>query len=1500
MVTTPKLTNPFPGLRPFELEQEHLFFGREGQADELLARLSQTRFLTVVGTSGSGKSSLVRAGLLPGLYSGFLGSAGSSWRVAILRPGNAPICHLAEALNDKEVFGVAGKDADIQARFTEVTLRRGALGLVEFVRQARMEAHESLLVLVDQFEEVFRFQESTQGEARQAAQDEASAFVKLLLNGVDDKSVPIYVVLTMRSDFLGDCAQFRGLPEAINQGQYLIPRMTREERRTAIEGPVAVGLRSISPELVNRLLNDMGDNPDQLPILQHALMRTWEQWKLDHHEDEPLDLRHYEAIGGMADALSIHADELYDGLASDRAQLIAERLFKALTDKGLDNREVRRPTKMAEIAAICGSEVDDVIAVVEAFRQEGASFLMPPVGELLMADTILDISHESLMRVWKRLKGWTQEEQHSAQLYQRLADAAFRYQNKQAALYRDPELTEALSWHKRMNPNEHWALRYAANYAESVEFLKQSSDVRQWEVTRRRIFTASLVGLSVIAVIGGTFAFFQSRSATAAKNEALNKEIEARSLTAQSAANAGKYVDAVVEGLRLAALHHQLDSETIDAVIQRQSLATLRHNIYKTRDDRPYFREQNRLEGHSAYIESVSFSPDGKTLASASGDGTVKLWSIEGKLLRTLEGHLVDVKSVSFSPDGQTLASASADGTVKLWNTQGELLQTLKEHSAYVTSVSFSPDGKTLASASGDGTVKLWSIEGELLQTLEEQMVDVRSVSFSPDGKTLASASRDGIKLWSTEGELLHSLEGHSSYVTSVSFSFDGKTLASTSTDGTVKLWSTEGELLQTLEGHSGYVNSVSFSPDGKTLASASRDSTVKLWSTEGKVLQTLEGHSGYVNSVSFSPDGKTLASASTDRMVKLWSTEGEVLQTLEGHSAYVNSVSFSPDGKTLASASTDRMVKLWSTEGEVLQTLEGHSAYVNSVSFSPDGKTLASASRDGTVKIWSAKGKLLQTLEVRSGSVTSVSFSPDSKTLASASTDRTVKLWSNEGKLLHTLEGHNDFVNSVSFSPDSKTLASASDARRVKLWSTEGKLLHTLEGHSGYVNSVSFSPDGRTLASASADGTVKLWSTEGKLLHTLEGHSGYVNSVSFSPDGRTLASASTDRTVKLWSTEGKLLHTLEGHSAYVTSVSFSPDGKTLASASEDRTVKLWNFNLVTLTQLSCDWVANFLILNPEILAEFEDCHTQARLEASSIVLVEKATTLAKRGLIEDAKGLLKMAKQWSPSVDLLSQTSAIDSQVNQAVDILSIPFKLKEGKRLAREGQEKKAITLFEKIQALKPDCDLDPATEEIDTEPQAIVDPLIVKFLVDSGRQAAKSGNVKSAIDFFQAAVQRDSEVDLNPDTEKEETDPKTVASNLAAKTQLETGLWLVREGKIEDAIAAYKKAQAHSLDIEITSTQWNSLCWFGSIYRKASQVLFACDNAVTLEPKSGGIKDSRGLARALTGNTQGAIEDFQAFIQWEDNEQYKAKRQKWIEVLQAGQDPFTDEELKPLLNE
>jgi tetratricopeptide (TPR) repeat protein len=532
----PSLFNPFPGLRPFESDEDHLFFGREGDIDALLGRLRAVRFLAVVGTSGSGKSSLVRSGLIPSLQSGFMAGAGSSWRIAVLRPGEDPIGHLAAAASASEVLGTDDELADTQGVLIEATLRRGTLGLVNAVRHARMPADHNVLVVVDQFEELFRFRRSRHAHSR----DEAIAFVRLLLEATSQKQWPIYVAVTMRSDFVGDCMDFPGLAEAVNAGLYLVGRMSRDGLRAAITGPVAVGGGAIAPRLVNRVLNDLGDDQDQLPLVQHALMRTWEYWAEHRRGDGMIDIEDYEAVGGFRESLARHADEAYQEAVVAVDGPTVERIFKALTDTHSDPRGVRRPTALSDLAEVCGQPESNVLRVVEIFRRRGRTFLMPPPTVALSSASIVDLSHESLMRCWSRLIAWADEEAEAADVYLRLSRAAAWHEAGKAGLWRNPELRLAERWREQTRPTAKWAERYDERFDRAMAFLDRSLEEhrrltaeaereRRAKLRRTQWTAAVLATLLLVAVALAVVASRENARATA--NLALAREAVDESLS---------------------------------------------------------------------------------------------------------------------------------------------------------------------------------------------------------------------------------------------------------------------------------------------------------------------------------------------------------------------------------------------------------------------------------------------------------------------------------------------------------------------------------------------------------------------------------------------------------------------------------------------------------------------------------------------------------------------------------------------------------------------------------------------------------------------------------------------------------------------------------------------------------------------------------------------------------------------------------------------------------
>ncbi|KAB8320721.1 hypothetical protein SD81_003950 [Tolypothrix campylonemoides VB511288] len=1126
-------TSPYKGLKKFEPEDKDLFFGRDQFLTGLVNELEQTNLILLLGASGSGKSSVVRAGLIPWLL--------QKWRSRFVHLTFTP---------DSDPFESFYASLLSKYKQTEAQIAREAkAGTLTQVVNRLKQPDDYWLIFIDQFEELFTTSQSQKRDQ----------FIDSLVQLSKTKQRSVKIVATMRADFLDHLSPYPQLVKATDKHRPFIAEMQRDELRLAIEQPAAQHGVVFEVGLVEEIIQNVQGQAGYLPLLQYTLNLVWETEVKNHDiQDRTLNINTHRQLGGVWGALHQRIEKNYNNLTKEE-QTCVQRIFLRLVEIGGDEesgtqwKPVRRRAMRFEFNDPLEQKV-----LAQLIDQNLLVSNYQPQSEV----STVEIAHEALLTSWTRLNEWIGENRNSIALRNRLNEDVAHWQKTKVddELWSGSRLEQALEL--RRNEVFNQVLGGFGDIAN--QFIDASIGRRDRQ--RRR----TVIGLSVFSTVTlalAAFSTFHYQRAETGQLAALRQTSQAR-----FAANRNK-LDALLVGLDAAKRSKSQIWGNANPQTQSDMHETLGEGVYWT-------RERNRLEGHDKAVQSVSFSPDGQMVATGSYDRTVKLWRSDGSLITTLKGHTKPVMSISFSPDEKTIASGSLDKTVRLWDRNGKLIRLIQAHnSSMIFSVHFSPDGKTIATGNQDNTAKLWGIDGRLLKTLEGHRGAVRQVSFSPNGNQIVTVSEDKtVKLWSRDGKLLKTLDKHSDSVGSADLSRDGQFLATASLDRTVKLWNQEGQLLQSLP-HPEGVWSVSLSSNGQTIASGSQDGIVRLWARDGRLLDTWAGHKGAITSVAFSPDGKILATVGNDGITKFWQVNRSWLTVLVGHQNNVVDARFSPDGKRIASASLDGTVRIWSREGQLLSSIRGDRGWVNSVSFSPDGKTIASAGDDQTIKLWDVYGQAPKILRGHQDRVMSVSFSRDGKTIASASADGTAKLWSLDGKELRTLTEHSGRVLSVAFSSDG-TIATAGDDKTVKLWSSGGKELGRLKGHTSEIKSVGFSPDGQTIVTASGDKTIKLWQRDGTLIKTLSEHTALVLHASFSPDGQMIASASSDGTIKLWQRDGTLITTLIGHQTGVGAVSFSPDSKWLASAGADKVVLLWNVSDLSLKGLlkkGCSQVRDYL-----------------------------------------------------------------------------------------------------------------------------------------------------------------------------------------------------------------------------------------------------------------------------------------------------------------------------------
>lgn len=1193
--------NPFPGLAAFAPDEADLFFGRSEQIAELMRRVDDVPFVAVAGASGCGKSSLVLAGLLQALDQRAAREGTPGWRRVILRPGRQPIAHLAAPL--ATALGIDASPEGIGALYGR--LRLSAIGLLEAVRLAALPAGERVFVVVDQFEEIFRYE-------RMSDPEEAAAFVKLLLAAAIDRHSPVRVLITLRSDALGHCAEFPGLAEAVSAGQYLVPKLTRDQRKEAIVGPVARRGFSVRPSLVQRILNDVPDDFDDLPVMQHALARTWNHWARNGGGARDIEVSDYVAIGTSKEAIARHGDEVLASLR-DLAPVV-QGVMRALTERPQDGAEVRRPVEFDRLCEIVPAARERIATVVERLRRADTMFLRPPPLEPLEGNPVVDITHESLIRQWPLLRRWLQAEVEARAQLQRLRDAAARHAGGEGDLWRGRELQRALEWQSAERPTAGWVRLSAgddgaAQWPSALDFLARSEAESRADRRRRTQIKWIYGTLGVAVVAAVAYGLFEHFARQESALQARLSQAQARSSELANRAWLEMPLDPALSAhLARAALELHSDNQHAERAL-RQSIETLEtaHVERIFAFDRPISDASMNRDGSRiavvgkqklAILETSQFR-EAMPSRKLPWDDVPRVWLLSGQPLvvlqsgdqgvhvETLAGHPVArwncdgnkddrVFTVDVSPDEQWLAAGCLSGRLAMLRIPavGQPVPppiVLHEgNGGTVTAARFSSDSRHLASGNADGRVLLWQVAQPLRPLIGT--IGKNNVLGSPIVHT--QAIRD-VDFWVRD---------------------DHSVLATASDDGTAVVWQLDlakGRMAKaekpadrvtwTLDHGRPVIRARFLEADAQGRLLTIADKRLLFWENEKPVFSRRQ-HYNWVSDAGVSPDLGMAVSAGDDGVARVWSRDGTAVATLRGHRDTLTRSFFLPD-RRIVTASTDGTLRVWRIDAP--EQVHGNPGeWMTSAAFSPDGEQIALCEEKRTR--YGSSCRLVPTVAERPTDPKSIvelpapnlptfhmitSLSWDSTGTRIAGHGQDYDIYSKHGAVSWE-SGKPRQLPDVHWSYERHTrqALSVDKVGRIQvrdqdaLPGVEGPAKVQLSAEQDSRSPMTMSPDGRWIAAVN-DKRVALFDVGSPQAEPrwLEGHQGSVMNMAFSPDSKLLATASADRTARLWPVDsGSSAEPIEltgGHSATVYWVAFHPAGKQLATAGADGSVRLWKWD---------------------------------------------------------------------------------------------------------------------------------------------------------------------------------------------------------------------------------------------------------------------------------------------------------------------------------------------------
>ncbi|MEO0433950.1 MAG: hypothetical protein AAF151_19880 [Cyanobacteria bacterium J06656_5] len=1203
--------SPYKGLKRYNFSDRDYFFGRDALIVRLFEAINQKRFLLIAGASGCGKSSVIRAGLIPEIKS----KLGSTQLFSfVFTPGRNPFESLHRCLlAEEQDYGFSEDEADIALSSNSETL-------VSVIQQLK-QPEDRWLIFIDQFEEIF----TNLDEDNEEQVTLRETFINAVMAVYQLADEAVRVVLAMRADFLEYFSIYPHLGSLANDNNiHLITDMHPDELRQAIEQPAAKHGVLFEESLVEQIIKEVQGQSGYLPLLQYTLNLLWAtecrnlgQDGKPHIEDRTLNRSSYTALEGVRGALQARINKLYQQLDQEQQNATRQIFLKLVqileTDSGF--RAVSRKAYRSEFT---GDTVEDTLRkfidenmVVSSYDYSSSGTVLIGGFANINKNATFEISHEIILSSWDVLRRWLEEFKDAIIFKNFLADDVYRWQKsltiaeesgaskkakdellKGSRLDRAIELLQCdafeplggLSETERqfIDASVAWQLEQRQRQAE-LETAKERNAVldaanqqakaiiRKGKISLTIIVPVALLasGIAVQAFRG----FAMARAGTRLEQAGVSALRQLRS----------SELDALTSALRAAHDLKILTSERTEltdypAVSPILALQKILDSIY----------EKNRLPAEQGEIKAATFDPKGENILTGGRDGSIQVWNLAGEKLAQIQAHeggpLGSINSVSFSPDGKYFASASEDGTAGLWTSAtGEQQAILAGHSGNIERIRFSPDSETVVTTGSNGEVFLWNQSGDRLGEFVGHEDKVLAVSFSPDGQTLVTAGNDGsIRVWNIVSRRVQtSWSGHGGEVVyDVNFSPDGQHLVSAGADQIARVWNLDGQEDVRLEGHRLLVTRSNFAPDGQVIATASDDGTVKLWNLNGEEIETFQGHRGVIWTAEFSPDGNSLLSTGRDGTARLWQINRYSAPRLAGLEKDANAVGLSSDGGLVAAAGDEGILSIWQASGKPIKSWPANTrGRIFTLDFSMDGQHIATGGIASGVTLWDLSGNVIAQLPSHGAFVNSIRFSSNGQFLATAGADSLARLWTAEGKEIATLAGHEDVISVITFSPDSSIVATADWNGHIKLWETSGKPIREWQGHDEQIRGLDFSSDGRRIATVDRAGNVRLWShTAQQELEFFTYQSG-VNTLSFIPGEDLLITGGMDGTARVWDLDGRQIAEFTHQEGAIWDLTSASDGYTILTGGDFGEIRLWTiYQLPELINQGCMRLNDYLI----------------------------------------------------------------------------------------------------------------------------------------------------------------------------------------------------------------------------------------------------------------------------------------------------------------------------------